>query len=127
MSKCGTIPRGTTMGPAELRRYKKLLLETQQELSFGEPLAESPAPRGGGTEGDLADIANADAEAELQVRLRQSETHLLRAIDEALARMRRGSYGICETCQQPISKARLEAVPWARHCRACEEAEHPAA
>jgi RNA polymerase-binding transcription factor DksA len=28
---------------------------------------------------------------------------------------------VCETCQQPISKARLEAVPWTRHCRDCKE------
>jgi RNA polymerase-binding transcription factor len=41
--------------------------------------------------------------------------------------MRRGTYGVCEMCQQPIPKVRLEAVPWARHCRDCKEQEHPAA
>lgn len=71
-------------------------------------------------------IGEADSEAELQIRLRQSERHLARAIDEALARMRNGTYGICETCNRPISKVRLEAVPWARLCRDCKESE-PAA
>ncbi len=28
---------------------------------------------------------------------------------------------MCEVCTQPISKARLEAVPWARLCRDCKE------
>jgi DnaK suppressor protein len=115
------------MNPADLQRYKKLLVEKQQELLLPEPDAESPAPRAGGMEGDLGDIASAEVEAELRVRLRQNETHLLHAIDAALARMRKGTYGICETCRQPISKVRLEAVPWARHCRDCKEAQHPAA
>jgi DnaK suppressor protein len=99
------------MNPADLQRYKNLLQEKQQELSFEEPHPESPAPNAGVLAGDLLDQANADAEADLQVRLRQNESHLLRAIDDALARMRKGTYGICETCQQPISKVRLEAVP----------------
>ena len=77
-------------------------------------------------EGDLGDIANAGVEGELPARLRQNETHLLRAIDEALMRMRKGTHGICEICNQPISKVRLEAVPWVRHCRDCKEAQHPA-
>lgn len=77
-------------------------------------------------EADLGDIANAGVEAELPARLRQTETHLLRAIDEALMRMRKGTHGICEICNQPISKVLLEVVPWARHCRDCKEAQHSA-
>src|SRR5579863_8871639 len=115
------------MGPADLRRYKKRLLEKQQELSFGEPDAEARVARAGSPEGDLIDHANADAEADLQIRVHQADSHLLRAIDEALGRMRRGTYGVCEVCKQPIPKVRLEAVPWARHCRNCKEQEHPAA
>lgn len=113
------------MESAELQRYKKRLLEKQQELSFSDP--EARVPRTGGFEGDLIDQANADAEAELQIRLHQADSHLLHAIDDALARMRRGTYGVCEVCQQPIPKVRLEAVPWTRHCRDCKEREHPAA
>ena len=113
------------MEAAELQRYKKRLLEKQEELLF--PDAEARVPRAGGREGDLIDQANADAEAELQIRLHQSESHLLRAIDDALSRMRQGTYGVCETCKRPIAKVRLEAVPWTRHCRECKERENPAA
>jgi DnaK suppressor protein len=120
-----TSKERATMELAELQRYKGRLLEKQQELLF-QDRHESPAPRAGASEGDLIDQANADSEAELQIRLRQSERHLSRAIDEALARMRRGTYGVCQTCNQPISKVRLEAVPWARRCRDCKESE-PAA
>ena len=114
------------MGPADVQRYKKLLLEKQQELFPAKP-TETRVPRAGGSEGDLIDQANADAEAELQIRLHQADRHLLRAIEDALGRLRQGTYGVCEACEQPISKARLEAVPWARHCRDCKEQEHPAA
>jgi DnaK suppressor protein len=113
------------MEAAELLRYKKRLLEKQQELLF--PDTDARVPRAGDSEGDLMDQANADAEAELQIRLHQSDSHLLRAIDDALGRMRQGTYGVCEVCKQPIPKVRLEAVPWTRHCRECKEQEHPAA
>jgi DnaK suppressor protein len=69
--------------------------------------------------GDLADQANADAEADLHIRLHQSDAHLLRAIEDALARIAQERFGVCEICSSPISKARLEAVPWTRLCRDC--------
>ncbi len=115
------------MVPVDLQRYKRLLLEKQEELLSVNPDAQTRVPGAGGWKGDLIDQANADAETDLQIRLHQSDGRLLRAIDEALARMRHGTYGVCDVCKQPISRARLEAVPWARHCRECKEAEHPAA
>ena len=109
------------MGPADLQRYKRLLLEKQRELSSVQEDAGARVPAAGGLEGDLIDQANADAEAELQIRVHQTDSRLSRAIEEALGRIRQGSYGVCEVCKQPISKARLEAVPWTRLCRECKE------
>jgi hypothetical protein len=37
---------------------------------------------------------------------------------------RAGCFGTCEDCQNPISRARLEAVPWARLCRDCKDRKH---
>jgi RNA polymerase-binding transcription factor DksA len=45
----------------------------------------------------------------------------LRLVEEALARLETGDYGICLHCEDPISPKRLRAVPWARHCISCEE------
>lgn len=111
----------------DLRRYKALLLEKKRELSSLQGDAGVRVPAAGGLEGDLIDQANADAEAELQIRLHRTDGRLARAIEEALARMKQGTYGVCEVCKQPISKARLEAVPWTHLCRECKERERSAA
>ena len=42
------------------------------------------------------------------------EGRLLMEIDDALRRLYNGTYGICEASGKPISRARLEALPWAR-------------
>src|SRR5437660_8998132 len=109
------------MRQADLQRYKRLLLEKQRQLSSVQEDAGTRVPAAGGLEGDVIDQANADAEAELQIRLHQTDGRLLRAIEEALDRMRQGTYGVCVVCKQLISKARLEAVPWTHVCRECKE------
>ena len=109
------------MGPSDLYRYKRLLLEKQQELSTAHGDAQGRVPAAGGLEGDLIDQANADAEAELQIQLHRTDGRLLRAIEEALARIEKHTYGVCEVCKQSISRARLEAVPWTHLCRECKE------
>lgn len=112
------------MHAIHLGQYQQLLLAKRRELSTTRPQGSAPVPGAGDPGGDLIDKANADAEAELQIRLHQTDSRLLLAIEEALERIERGTYGACETCRQPIASARLKAVPWARHCRDCKESEH---
>ena len=108
----------------DLDRYKRVLLEKRGEMSVTSAEPESPIPAAGGQQGDPVDQANADAAADLQIYLHQADLRLNRAIEEALARIRHGTFGTCETCRKPISRARLGAVPWTRHCRNCKEREH---
>ena len=98
------------MDVRDTQRYKRLLIAKLDELSATKDAVETPVPTAGGRSGDLGDQASSRAEAELQIRLHQSDAHLLRAIEEALARINRDTYGVCESCKQPISRARLEAV-----------------
>ncbi len=53
----------------------------------------------------------------------QSDTgrQQLRLVRDALHRMSRGEFGICEECGRPIGLKRLEAVPWTAYCRDCQE------
>jgi DnaK suppressor protein len=115
------------MNTKDLQRYQRLLLARLEELSAPGREAKTTAPGAGGQQGDLIDQANADIEADLEISRRQDNTRLLRDIEEALARIRRGTFGVCEVCKEPISKARLEAVPWTRVCRNCKEQEQSAA
>jgi DnaK suppressor protein len=109
------------MNARELNRYKELLLAKRRELTTARAGSESPAPSSGGDKGDVVDHAAAAVEAELQVRLRETDSKLLRAIDEALGRIERNTFGVCQACMKPISTARLDAVPWSRLCRECKE------
>ena len=109
----------------ELQRYERLLVEKRQELLTASTGAVIPAA--GRVEGDPVDQANAEAEAELKIQLHRTDGRLLRAIEEALSRINHRSYGVCESCNRPIAKVRLEAVPWTRHCRHCKEQVHSAA
>src|SRR5512137_1998319 len=64
----------------------------------------------------MADIGTDNYEQEFSLNLLDSERKILREIDLALLRMEDESYGICEVTGRGISKARLEARPWARYC-----------
>jgi DnaK suppressor protein len=108
------------MKRGDLLRYKTLLLANQQELSGSKSLTGSVATASEPWEGP-APMAATEAGAAMQNRPNQADSKLLAAIEDALARIRQERFGVCEECGQPISKARLEAVPWARHCRDCEE------
>ena len=109
------------MHAKDLQRYTRSLLAKRDELSALRDKATALVPPAGHSEGDLMDSASADAEADLQVRLLQTDGRLLKAIEDALARIRAGTFGVCEVCMSRISKARLEAVPWTRRCRECKE------
>lgn len=109
------------MNAKDLDRYKRMLLEKQQEISTTGTETKSPVSGAGGPLGDIMDQANADSAAELEIMLRRTDGRLLRAIEEALTRIRSGTFGACESCGNTISKARLEAVPWTRLCRDCKE------
>jgi DnaK suppressor protein len=105
----------------DLQRYKRLLLTKLEELTASRGKAETVVPGAGDQHGDMADQANSDTEAQLQIRLHQTNARLMRAIEEALVRLKQGTYGVCVTCGRLISKARLNAVPWTHQCRDCKE------
>ena len=104
----------------DLLRYKNLLLSKQQEITSGKSRLDSNLAAGE-LRGDPVDMAASEVNAATQIRLHQSDGKLLRAIEDALVRVRSESFGTCEECGQPISTARLEAVPWTRWCRDCKE------
>ena len=109
------------MNARDLNRYKELLWAKRRALTTAKAGTASPAPSSGGDKGDLVDHASAALDAEVQVRLRETDSKLLRAIDEALGRIEHNTFGVCQACMKPISAVRLDAVPWSRLCRECKE------
>lgn len=82
-------------------------------------MAGEAAAGGGERKGDSPDLGTEVYRQELTAGLMANERALLAEIDEALARIQRGTFGYCLLAGEPISKARLEARPWAKHCIRC--------
>lgn len=75
-------------------------------------------------QGDMADQASGNNEVHIQLKLKQTDAKILQAIEEALYRMEKGSYGICRDCGDPIAPARLEAIPWTRVYITCKQKQN---
>ena len=99
----------------QLQAKRKEVMEgVSRAREMGSVETESGAP-------DIADRATSAFQREFSFSLSENEGKMLRLIDEALARLENGRFGQCVHCEQPIERQRLEAVPWARHCIACQE------
>ena len=102
--------------------YKDALLRKRGEiLSSGgiRPLQTSIETNT--RQGDLADQASGNNEVHIQLKLKQTDAKILQAIEEALSRIEKGTYGLCRDCGEPVAEARLNAIPWTRVCIACKE------
>jgi DnaK suppressor protein len=71
--------------------------------------------------GDELDIASTEREREFDTILSSIDKGRLIDIEDALKKLKEGTYGICEECKAKIPRERLEMVPFARLCRECQE------
>ncbi len=74
------------------------------------------------TGGDVVDAALDAAQDEISSKLAEVESRELAQIENALERMRQGTYGLCEVCNNKIPLARLNALPYAMTCIECQRA-----
>jgi DnaK suppressor protein len=93
---------------AELRR---MVSRTEQD---GRTVDEDSAQ-------DIADRAASSYTKEFLFHQSNNDRQLLQMVESALERLREGSFGECISCGKEINPKRLEAVPWTRHCIACQE------
>jgi DnaK suppressor protein len=75
-------------------------------------------------QGDMADQASGNNEVHIALKLKQTDAKILQAIEEALWRIEKGTYGMCRDCGEPIAPARLNAIPWTRVCITCKEKQN---
>ena len=120
-----TRTRKRSLTAANMKHFRQILLEKRREILNnvneieGEALKKSRMDASGDLSSmpiHMADIGTDNYEQEFALGLMDSERKLLREIDEALERIEKKTYGICEGTGKPIPKARLEAQPWAKHC-----------
>ena len=101
------------------RDYRRVLEDKRQGVLSGLGIKfDTLAKMGRVAEEDQAQITHDEFVA---LRLNRLDYVQLRMIEEALDRLNSGDYGICLACEQPIPEKRLNAVPWARYCVACQE------
>jgi RNA polymerase-binding transcription factor DksA len=91
-------------------------LEEQARLPTGGQANLSNAPM------HLGDVGTEAYLQEMNAALLEHEEHVLTELADALARIDRGTFGLCENCGTQIPEGRLEAVPYARYCVRCAEA-----
>lgn len=87
------------------------------EAKTGEASADSLFPSYGDKEDEnAAEVATFEANLAVEGSLEQA----YRDVKDALAKVANGTYGMCETCGQPIAIERLQAFPTARQCLKCK-------
>jgi DnaK suppressor protein len=69
---------------------------------------------------DVSDQASAEVDQNFSMRIKEREQKLLKKIDEALDRLNKNVYGICERCEEEIPYQRLKARPVTTLCIACK-------
>jgi len=69
---------------------------------------------------DTYDLASDARDREINFILSDRDREKVQAIDDALARVEDGTYGVCESCEADIAEGRLEALPFTRLCINCQ-------
>ena len=113
------------MSASNVKKYKDLLEKKREELMAAAPV-RTPAAEPGSKSGDWIDQSSQESDLHVHLALKQTDTKVLRAIEEAIHRMDLGTYGVCMDCEEEIKPARLEAVPWTRVCINCKEKQSKA-
>lgn len=119
------------MRKSDLKKYEQLLLALREDILANiKDLREDSSKTIKEMTGELshytyhmADLGTDALEREKKFLLAHKSGRLIYHIDEALRRIKDGTYGKCHICGKEISAARLKAVPHARLCIECKSTE----
>jgi len=103
-------------------RLHKSLLTRRSDLrnKLADELSNMRNFRAGDNTGDSADVAFETGSDEMSSQLAAIDARELNQIERALARLKQGTYGLCEGCQTRIPVARLNALPYSTCCVECQ-------
>jgi DnaK suppressor protein len=115
------------MRKTELVRFERIFTEQKNQIVRNQVLMSvalgAPELVKRAEDKDEVDQANADIEQSMRMQLKNREIYTLKKIDEALARIKDGTFGHCENCDENIEIRRLQANPTTTLCIACKEEE----
>jgi DnaK suppressor protein len=100
------------------QEIKKLLLAKQGELSARQVSSEDIAIE---KTAEVFDEIQQNANRTLALYSLTQNWETASLVQEALERVERGTYGVCQECDEEISPKRLAALPWAKYCIRCQE------
>ena len=105
-----------------LLRLHKSLMARRDELRkrLGGDLKDLSNSHKGDATGDSADLAFDSGSEEVASQLAELESRELSQIERALAKLKQGTYGLCESCVKKIPVARLNALPFSTTCVDCQ-------
>jgi DnaK suppressor protein len=96
----------------------------RSELNLAEvELHDLMRDAGDGAGNDQADVGSTTFERDHEMSLANNARDMLAQTERALARIEDGSYGVCESCGEPIGKMRVMAFPRATLCLSCKQRE----
>src|ERR1051325_12173606 len=111
------------MLPEKLAHFKQILMsELQQHAEHVRDDQAAALELADDGVKDTVDMSLMDVNKEWALRLGERESQMVADIDQALLRIREGSYGTCARCGQLIDERRLEALPTARYDAVCQAA-----
>jgi DnaK suppressor protein len=104
------------------KRLEEKQAELQQHIATltGSPVQPEDSIQASDGVVELEEEAVDLEETDIEQAILDNENALLVEVQQALARIDNGTYGICSNCGQPIPEKRLEAIPWATLCVNCE-------
>jgi DnaK suppressor protein len=111
----GYRPNGVANIKPQWVKYYKILLDLRERLlAQMSGLAKESAEQMAGYSLHMADSGTDNFDRDFALSLLSSDQDAIYEIEEALKRIERGTYGICEISTKPIPKDRLLAIPWTR-------------
>ncbi|WP_310600516.1 RNA polymerase-binding protein DksA [Desulfobulbus sp.] len=108
------------MDEQELLRFKEQLEAMKAEITTDVEQTLTDMTKASGNIPDPNDRASMESDRSFELRIRGRERKLMDKIEEALARIEDGSYGVCAGCGCDIAVKRLEARPVAKYCIDCK-------
>jgi RNA polymerase-binding transcription factor DksA len=108
-------PNGSVKVKAEWAKYYEHLLELRERLlNQMSGLAKESAEEMANYSLHMADSGTDNFDRDFALSLLSSDQDAIYEIEEALKRIERNTYGVCELTGKPIPKTRLDAIPWTR-------------